>query len=743
VTSALKGWPDLSDWTPGSVTLARYGEGSLLAVPSSLSFATRADGTAQFVVVVARQDDRSEPVVSLQLTVLADRAAAPLVPWRTSSIGVTVEDTDASPIRYVSDLEPSVGDAWEAVVALTPDAARLLAQMDVSAPTITIDAVVEIVGVAARADTVVTFRPPELLAAVAGATSRAMLPGALLAASETVSAVRPLDWPIARALADRLVDRFATTPATVLTDTDVIAWKRGNEIAETEVRWDLAEAAPTSRWHRIELSRAEIARALSQPSWLVHRTIPSLDLGDRTIEVRTTVPSTIAGIDSIQVEIAVPPDRSHPRGQSAIVSLCPGPIAPTAFRVAPGTELGYSWRTVSIASDPAAPGPWTGETRSGWGDSLRVRPTDLGVSVVRVGATSGLLTGRTCAVTANDSELTTTKAITAVLTPTNPSVWFGVPTAMVDRFRLDSRLFDDDHAIGIAGPGLPFTHVTFDRNQFAEFGAHTIAVSGPPGVIELIPDDPTSPTPAGLVHLTDAVTTVAWSYVVLDPLRSGYRVRVGPGHTEPGQNGPERTWSEPHPCTEPLTTTESSMASPTFTFNDTKFRRTALPDTWSYVALYADAERTADGHPTITLINIGETGIVQLGTRWEPATDALEALRNHIAVVSGTHASEVRLTPDVRDQVTATLDIRNEAGVSIASVQSTTSNYPPFAAVFNLTVDAVARTSVFSALAGRSGLVSITYRSRVAGEAIEASTDIGNWFPAGGLDRVVMGSAPA
>jgi hypothetical protein len=736
VTSALKGWPDLSDWEPGSAALAQYGVGSLLAIPSSLSFVNRPDGTAKFSVVVARQDDRSEPIVSLQLTVVADRADEPLVPWRSSSIQVTVEDTDATPIRSVSDLEPSVGDTWESIVSLSTDAARLLEQMDTAAPTLTIAAVVEIVGVASRADAIVTFRPPELLAAVATATSRATLPGALLTASDKVSTARPLDWPIARALADRLVDRFATAAATAPKDIDVVAWKPDAEIAETEVRWDLAEAAQTSRWHRIELSRTEIARALSQPSWLVHRTIPALDLGDRTVEVRTTVPSTISGIDSIQLEIAVPPDRSHPRGQNAIVSLSPGPIGPAAFRVTPGTELGYTWRTVTVASDPTATGPWIGETRSGSGDALRVRPSDLGVSVVRVGATPALLAGRSCAVTAHDPEHPTNKPITAVLTLTRPSAWLGVPTAAVDGFRIDTRLFDDDHAIGVAGAGLPFTHATFDRNHFAEFGAHTIAVSGPPGVVEMIPDDPTSPTAAGLVHLTDTNTPVAWSYIALDPLRSGYRFRVGPAGLDP-------TWSETRPFTDTLTLTESSMPTPTFTFNGIKFRRTAIPDTWSYVALSADAERTADGHPTITVMNIGETAILQLGTRWEPATDAIEALRNHIAVVSGANASEVRLSPEARDQVTATLDVRNEAGVSVASAESATSNYPPFATVFNLTLDAVARASVLSALAGRSGLVSITYRSRVAGEPIEVSTDIGNWFPTGGLDRVVMGTAPA
>jgi hypothetical protein len=160
------------------------------------------------------------------------------------------------------------------------------------------------------------------------------------------------------------------------------------------------------------------------------------------------------------------------------------------------------------------------------------------------------------------------------------------------------------------------------------------------------------------------------------------------------------------------------------------------------------AERDSQGRPSLMLISSDQGGILQLGTRWEAPSDALERLRQHLAGEMNVPPAAIRLQPLPIEVQSVTLAAGDGEGNFSELQQSRSSGYGALTAIFNVTLDAARKASAIAALNGRAGFLTVTYRATVSlpgaqgAIPVTAATDIGDWFPTGaGQEHVLMTGA--
>jgi hypothetical protein len=144
---------------------------------------------------------------------------------------------------------------------------------------------------------------------------------------------------------------------------------------------------------------------------------------------------------------------------------------------------------------------------------------------------------------------------------------------------------------------------------------------------------------------------------------------------------------------------------------------------WWFLPLPPIPGRTPAGEPNVMLVELGDAAILQLEARLGPPDDELDVLRGELAAALAAEGGDagpgpIRLDPAPVTVDAAELRLAPDRGRDAVVVRSRTSGYPPQVALFNVRLDAAQRSAVSSALAGRSGLLTIAY----CGLALSAST---------------------
>ena len=167
------------------------------------------------------------------------------------------------------------------------------------------------------------------------------------------------------------------------------------------------------------------------------------------------------------------------------------------------------------------------------------------------------------------------------------------------------------------------------------------------------------------------------------------------------------------------------------------------PGVVRYVPGDPSPERDPQGHPTLTLVVSDRGAILQLGTWWTVAPDALAALAVALAAARPDLAG-ARLQPAPVRVTAATLKIAGPDGSLLPVKTSTTSGLPPWNAVFSATLDSAQKAQAVAAVHGRRDLVVVDYALALPPEAATGAatalrrTDVGDWFPEGDGDRHVL-----
>jgi hypothetical protein len=130
--------------------------------------------------------------------------------------------------------------------------------------------------------------------------------------------------------------------------------------------------------------------------------------------------------------------------------------------------------------------------------------------------------------------------------------------------------------------------------------------------------------------------------------------------------------------------------------------------TWLYVPGPMGPERNPQtGGPTLSLLSLGSSGVLQCGTQWAADPRTLDQIRATAAERTGL--AEVRLLPAPVAVKTARLELVGRGGASALLQETTTSNFTPYAALFHVPVDGDQMSRVKEALGGSPDILTVSY----------------------------------
>jgi hypothetical protein len=166
-------------------------------------------------------------------------------------------------------------------------------------------------------------------------------------------------------------------------------------------------------------------------------------------------------------------------------------------------------------------------------------------------------------------------------------------------------------------------------------------------------------------------------------------------------------------------------------------------------------ELAPNGRPTLGLWMIPPQPMLQLGSRWTLDPADIAAIRAALTARTPTLKPEsVQVVPAPVTVDEAVVLIDNGSGGFDELARSSTSNYPPYAAIFSQRLDDAQAARVASALNGARGRLLVEYRGRL-GQSIATRdntdsvtlvrrVDVSTWFDDGtGAESIhVLPSTP-
>lgn len=610
---------------------------------------------------------------------------------------------------------------------------------------------VEWTGVSPRLPVRVRFDPARLLAALrAEADANGLLSrSALLAffrrnlvilSLETAGEVEP--EALAAALADRVRVRFGRfVPAPGVPEDGWIALASPEETGTGTFLWDLEEplAAPRPRLLALEPLRAarEVVAARGVDAVVRRSVVPAIPTGVFEVSVTANLPAG-REVLALGATLRVPPrPPARPQAVEATVDFAPpGDAATVRLRLSPAEPLEYTWSTFAVVEDEAGIERLESPETPHAGPRLHLGPEDFPVDLVAVSAAANLLD------LADVRGLCRRPAGVGVaerafeLRPGRPAVALALPRRTPDAELEIEALPRDGGAPLRLGP-FPAAPLDLGLHSFPEYGPHTVEVrgafrdgDGALVAVDLLPEDrPESETT--VLFLTPERPSKPWTYLARSPFRAGYRFRPHPD----GEAAPA-PWSAPRSPFEPLELAQKTGAAPMTPPTEIALgglRASPHPDDPSFFVYDPgdpEPERSPQGHPVFQLLRLGDSAFLQMGVRWGPGAEALEALREEIARRTGRPPAQVRLTPLPVAVESVRLELADGDGGFQEIARSTSSGAPPYSALFNVRLDAAQTARAAEAAAGKEGALRVTYHLSLSRNprAAERASDVAHWF---------------
>jgi hypothetical protein len=135
-------------------------------------------------------------------------------------------------------------------------------------------------------------------------------------------------------------------------------------------------------------------------------------------------------------------------------------------------------------------------------------------------------------------------------------------------------------------------------------------------------------------------------------------------------------------------------------------------NSWRYIPGGPVPEKSGS-RPTLHLYVTAAGGILQLGTQWTVEPGLIEKLKRKIADRAQRDEAELRLQPAPGSVKQVAVEIGDGKGLSVTVGTSSSSGFPPYNAIFRITLDNEKKNAVVAALNGRSGFLAVRYHASV------------------------------
>ena len=594
-----------------------------------------------------------------------------------------------------------------------------------------------VIGVAARASAKVSFVPailiPQLLGAKAGGfVTRedliSRLGDAGLSPGLTTTAFRP---DIAPPVADRLIAGFGRFQPT-LDPGDPPGFIMTGPFPGERLDWDLSTPQTAPRAFALHTDTLSGLAALDPAKLVRELVIAPLDLGFRDIALAANLPAPRLGVPALGVRLSIPPaPPGRPSGVNQTVTFTPPTdSARITLHIDPSETFAYDLTPFALVVAGSSARQIDGAPRHGAEPWLELQAADFPVRFVHVSASDRLLK-------------------LAKITGAMSYVSAGKPASLA--FHLDADLADTalampvdamDAAIIITattadGAAFPLSlspgRITLDLPSFPGYGPHRVAVQGvftgaeTPISLDFAPEAGTGAT---AMVLTPTAANASFGYVAASPFKAGYRFRLTGG-----------AWSDLLAPGAPLIINALGRVQEPGMFIPSPFEIDGValvaeagpPLVLRYLPASPIPERTPAGTPTLSMMKMPQTAILQLGAQFALEDGAEAGLMNRVAALNPALAG-ARLQPAAIQVTSAAVKLADDNGeLRPLGAPAVTSGFPPYSAIFNFTLNPDQAAQAMSAIGGRKGVLTVEYTLTPPGTAapVVKSSDVADWFTAG------------
>ncbi|MBA3810273.1 MAG: hypothetical protein H0X27_01260 [Caulobacteraceae bacterium] len=595
-----------------------------------------------------------------------------------------------------------------------------------------------VLGVAARTPGQASFEPAALLAVLLGPDPGGPASAEALVVDLTRSLSRlPIEIAgepdrriLPQILADRLFGAYgALTPAAAPADPARILFRPP---APGKVAWDLNQPVVVSRAFVLQLDMSAALAGAATGDLVREIVIPALDLGFSQVDIAANLPPNRIGAPMLGARVHVganPPDR--PSGITQTVLFTPPEDEGVArLRLAPGESLAYDLTCFAVIAAGARVSQGDGATTRRAEAWVRLQGEDFPVAFGHLSATSRLMDMAVIEGTLTWNEPGGTARQPFRLDKAAPDVAVAAPRdAEGALIELAAAPLDGGEVVAL--PSLALARQVIDLTAFPGYGPHRVPVScdfsnsEAAVTVDLVGEDGANPA---TLTLTPSAPAATWGYVATSPFKAGWRYRLG------------QDWSSLMPFATALSIeSEPAMPQPP--------KAPITPRDIDGVRLYAIADRPGvifyipaapspqddgAGHPAVSVVGTAQTVMLQVGAQFTLTAGTRAGL---LEKLGGKPAPDLQPAPiSVRK---AALLIADPHGAERELSTSSSSLYPPFAAVFAATLGAEEGARAIGAVNGAPGQLFVDYtivppaEAQMAGPGeITRRCDLAAWFPA-------------
>ncbi|MFD1141238.1 hypothetical protein ACFQ4C_08970 [Larkinella insperata] len=530
-------------------------------------------------------------------------------------------------------------------------------------------------------------------------------------------------------LSDWILARFGTfTPSP--DDDPQPYWYLPESGEEGTFRWQLSEPLETSRILTFQFDALAEARKLVQTAGLntiySERVIPPLQTGFLRVLVTHELPELPESVLQIGVRFQAPPNPPHRvQAINKTVIFTPGKSSEVAeLQFSPAEPQQYAYAPFVVFRTATGSQELTGEPRQSSEQHVRIH--DLPVNLLAIEAATDLLNEATLHGLYQWEVAGEPKSVAFNLSASQPQTTLVVPAGGSTLAKCVVEAVSIDSDARVRTEFYPTGRLRLDRFSFAGYGPHSVEFVGPLTeedsliVVHCLPEnEPLDGANPSVLTLTADRPQKTWTWFAESLFHPGFCYRVL------NADGKELLpWSEiqsPFVGTvrvDPPQKDSEDMSDGNQLFDGLRyFKNPDEENAYYYLPEQPKPQTGADGKPTLSLMVLGGTGFLQLGTVWEADPVTLEELRSHIANEHNEATTSIRLNfaPVEVEKVEVVVQTGSEEKVLASSGSS---GYPPFSAIFNASVAQDDQNAVVAALHQQKGMLRVDYQT--VQEALES-----------------------
>lgn len=537
---------------------------------------------------------------------------------------------------------------------------------------------------------------------------------------------------VAEALADRLLSafgRFAPAPGPF----DPPGFFINASLPIERVDWDLSIPQAVSRAVALRLDTLTGLAKLDPASLVRELTIPALDVGFRDVVLAANLPDNRLGAPAIGVRLSAPPaPPNRPSGiNKTLVFSSPDNGGLVSLRFDPDETFAYDLTAFAVVTAgslvhelDAAPRPSTAT----W---LDLSANDFPVTFSHITASQRLIAQARVSGTLDYAFGGQTASLPFALGSATADVALAMPSAATGA-SISLTATTPGGAVASL-PAFAAGRILLDVSSFPGYGPHRVALhcdfaSGEaPLTLDLAPEQGSG---AASVTLVPAAPDAAWGYVAASPFHAGYRYRPAGGTWSAVLAPGARLNLKPDGS---LTNDASGGGdSPPAAFEIDGVQVTIDPNA-SGVLRYLPATPTPEldstGSPTVLVMKMAQTTSLQLGALLDLPPGGGASLMTRISAMYPSLV-KARLEPAPITVNSVAVMLADDTGAKAQIGTSTSSAFPPFAAIFAIALSPTQAEQAISAIGGRRGLLSVDYTILPFGADTPQvrSADVATWF---------------